>query len=147
MSKKLMSALSTLSVQTKSIEEKIAQANAESKEKVEAKVAQAKVNLDAQKAEFIAKVEKLKNLSLKESLKSKMTQMQANDATEKANVENTIGELIHSFEVERATAEYREAFHYAESCVAFTLVALADVELTMLKAINTKLKLVDLIYK
>lgn len=144
MSKKLSDSLDTLSAETKSVEDNIAQANAESIAMVEAKIAEAKLNCKVQKAEFI----ELKNLSLEESVKTKIAQLQVNGVHEKTSVENTIeGVSIDYFEAKIATAEYLEACHHAESCVAFARFALADVEQAMLEAINSKLKLIDLMHK
>jgi hypothetical protein len=56
-------------------------------------------------------------------------------------------ETIDYSEAKIATAEYLEACHHAESCVAFARFALADVEKAMLEAINSKLKLIDLMNK
>jgi len=141
MSNKLSDALATLSAKTKIVEDKIAQANAESKEKVEAKIDEAKINFDAQKAEFFTKTEALKNFSLKELLNAKIAQVKASVAMKNANIEHKIKETETNFDVKIAEAAYVDACHYAESCVAFTFVALADVEAAMLEAVKAKLKL------
>ena len=60
MAKKLTDALAALSVKTKSVENKIATARAEAKEKLEVRIAESKSELAAKKEAFIANAESVK---------------------------------------------------------------------------------------
>lgn len=150
MANKLSDALEALSVKTKSVANKIAAANAETKEKLDARIAESKAEAEAKKEHFIVKAESVKadvedkNNSVKESINQKIVHLKADVTAKKEAVKSKVQEKKHEFNMDAAEVDYHDACTYAESCIEWAIIALAEVETAVLEAFAAKLKLVDL---
>jgi LPS O-antigen subunit length determinant protein (WzzB/FepE family) len=144
MAKKLSDALAELSVKTKSVEDKITAARTEAKEKLDARIDASKAELEAKKAHFISQAKAVKekaeakNSSFKESISQKIEHLKAEAKVKKEAVKTKIEEKKHEFNVDTAEADYYDAVDYAETCIEWAIVALADVETATLEAFKAK---------
>ena len=150
MANKLTDALAALSVKTKSVENKIAAARAETKEKLDARITESKAELAEKKENFISKAETAtvvaaeKNNSFKQAINQKVEHLKAEAAAKKETVKNKVEEKKQEFDVHVAENKYHDACTYADNCVEWAIVALAEVETATLEAFAAKLKLDDL---
>jgi hypothetical protein len=150
MENKVSDTLLSLSAKAKSVEDKISTARTEAKEKLDARIAKSKTELEKKKKDFISKAETVmtnaetKNSSLKESINQKIKHLKAEAKAKKEAVKTTTREKKHEFDVHRAEADYNEAVAYAENCIEWAIVDLGNVETATLEAFAAKLRLDDL---
>jgi len=146
MSHNLSDALATLSAKTKSVEDNIAKAKTESKEKLDAKIAEAKAYAEKKKSEFVAKANAAKVdvdekvSSAKNSFKEKIAQLKAQASAKKAEIEAKIAAKKQQINVKDAEWDYNDAVDYAQNCIDWAVIALADVEEATLEVIDAKAK-------
>jgi phage-related minor tail protein len=148
--KNFKNALTALSAKTKSVEDKIATARAEAKEKLDTTIAESKAEAAAKREKFIAKAESLKasadykSIALKASIGQKIAHLKAEAEAKKEAVKNKVEEKKHDFDVHRAEKAYHDACTYGDHTIEYAIVALAEVETAVLEAFAAKLKLDDL---
>jgi hypothetical protein len=146
MGHKLSDGLATLSAKTKSVEDKIAKAKESNKEKLDTQIAEAKANAEKKKTEFISKADAEKAKiegkvsSAKSSFKEKVAHLKAAAKAKKEQIEAKIAENKHEIKLTDAEWDYEDAVDYAENCVEWALIALADVEEAALEVLDAKLK-------
>jgi hypothetical protein len=141
MAKKLSDALASLSVKSKSVEDKVARANAEGKAKVEAQLAEAKAYAEKKRSEFTAKASAAKSdvdgklSTAKNAFQEKIAQLKAQAAARKADVEAKVAARKQKINLKDAEWDYNDAVDYAQNCIDWAVVALADVEEAALEAL------------
>lgn len=146
MSHKLSDGLATLSLKAKSVEDKIAEAKANNKEKLDANLAEAKAYAEQKKSEFISKADAAKATvegkvsTAKSSFKEKIAHLKAAASAKKTAIEAKIASNKHAIKLNDAEWDYEDAVEYAENCVDWALIALADVEEAALEVLDAKLK-------
>ena len=142
----LSDALATLSAKTKSVEDKISQAKTASKEKLEAQIAEAKSYAEKKKDEFISKADAAKAdvhgkvSSAKSSFKEKIAQLKAQAGARKAKIETKIAAKKQAINLKDAEWDYEDAVDYAQNCIDWAVIAMADVEEAALEALDAKVK-------
>ncbi len=150
MDHKLSNALATLSAKTKSVEDRIIQAKAENREKLDADLAAVKADAEARKNEFIAKADAAKSSvetkisDAKNSFQEKIAQLNAQAKAKKAEIEDKIANAEHNRDVRFAESDYEDAIYYAQNCIDWAIIALADVEEATLEAFKAKINLENL---
>jgi hypothetical protein len=150
MSHKLSEALASLSVKSKNVEDKFAQAKTEGKEKLDAEIAEAKSYAENLKNEFISKANTAKAgidekvSSAKNSIQEKVDQILAQANAKKDEVIAKVAAKKQEFTLKEAEWEYNNAVDYAQNCIDWAVIALADVQEATLEVLVTKAKLDDL---
>jgi len=143
----LSDALASLSAKTKSVEDNIAKAKTASKEKLAAQLAEAKAYAEKKKTEFISKADAVKAdvdgkvSSAKKSFQEKIAQLKAQASAGKAKVEAKITAKKQEIHLKDAQWDYDDALDYAQNCIDWAVIALADVEEATLEALDAKVKL------
>ena len=143
----LSDALATLSAKTKSVEDNIAKAKTASKEKLDAQIAEAKAYAEKKKSEFTAKADAAKAdvhgkvSSAKNSFKEKIAQLKAQANAEKAKIKAKVAAKKQEINVKDAEGDYNDAVDYAQNCIDWAVIALADVEEATLEALEAKVNL------
>lgn len=146
MSHKLSDGLATLSSKAKSVEDRIAQAKANNKEKLEAQIAEAKAYAEKKKSEFVSKADATKATvegkvsTAKSSFKEKLAHLKAAASAKKTAFEAKVAARKHDIKLTDAEWDYEDAVEYAQDCVDWALIALADVEEAALEVLDAKLK-------
>jgi hypothetical protein len=144
--KKLSESLSVLSVKAKNVEDKIANAETETKESLTEMIAQSKASLELKKEDFIAKVDSVKadaqskNTAFKEKIHAKIEFLKADAKAKKAAMEQKVDEKKHEIKLAIAEQNYYDAEEYAEDCIDWAIIALANVEEATLEAFKMKLE-------
>ena len=147
MSHKLSDALATLSAKSKSVEDKLARAQADGKAKISAHIAEAKSSAEKAKNDFVAKASAAKTdvdgkvSTAKGAFEGKIAQLKADAAARKAALGAKVAATKQAINVKDAEWNYNDAVDYANNCIDWALVALADVEEASLEALDAKLKL------
>jgi hypothetical protein len=150
MAHKLSDGLATLSLKAKSVEDKIAQAKTESKAKLDARIAEAKSYAEKIKSEFISKADAVKAnadakiSSAKNSIQEKVAQLKAQASSTKAEIEAKVATKKQEVTLKNAERDYNDAVDYAQNCIDWATIALADVEEASLEVLEAKAKLDDL---
>ena len=150
MAQKLSDALATLSAKSKSVEDKIAKAKTANKEKLDAQIAEAKAFTEKKKAEFVSKAEAAKanigekTSSAKNSLKEKVAQLKAQASAKKTEMETKVAAKKQEIKLTDAEWDYEDAVDYAQNCIDWAIIALADVEDAALGVLQAKVTLDDL---
>lgn len=150
MANKLTEALAALSGKTKSVENKIAAARAEAREKLDARITESKAELAAKKENFISKAAAAKaeaaenSSSLKDAINQKVEHLKAEAAAKKEAVKNTVEGKKQQLDVAASAIHCQEAFAYADNCVEWAMIALAEVETATLEAFAANQQLEDL---
>jgi len=146
MGHQLSDALATLSAKSKSVEDNIAKAKTESKEKLDVQLAQAKSYAEQKKSEFIAKENATKaNVdgkvsTAKNSFQEKVAQLKAQASAKKAQIEAKVAAKKQAITLKDAEWRYNDAVDYAQNCIDWAVIALADVEEAALQALEAKAK-------
>lgn len=146
MSHKLSDGLATLSVKAKSVEDKIAKAKTDGKEKLDAQIAEAKAYADKKKSEFVSKASAVKDKAdgkvsaAKNAFQEKVAQLKAAASAKKVQLQTKVAAKKQEFKLTDAQWEYEDAVAYAQDCVDWALIALADVEEAALEVLEAKLK-------
>lgn len=144
MSLKLSEKLATLADKTRSIEDRIALVNTENKEKLDAKIAEARADVEAKKNAFKAKTEAIKSdadssvAAVKNSFKEKLALFEAHAKAKKTEIETKISNEEHKLDVHFAESGYRKAVDYADNCIDWAMLAIAEVEEATLEVISAK---------
>jgi hypothetical protein len=147
MSFKLSEALATLSVKSKSVEDKIARAQAEGKAKIDAHIAEAKSSGEKVKSEFISKASAAKAevdgkaSTAKSAFEGKLAQLKAEVTAKRAEIGAKVAARKQAISVKDAEWNYNDAMDYAANCIDWALIALADVEEAALEVLDAKVKL------
>lgn len=147
MKTKVTDTLASLSAKAKSVEAKIAAARTEAKEKLDARIEEAKTNLAKNKEDYISKAEVLKakaeakNSAITEPIKQKIELLKAEAKAKKEALKTRIEEKKYESTVHNAEADYIDAVAYAENCIEWAIVALGDAETATLEAFAAKLRL------
>jgi len=146
MAHKLSEALATLSAKSKSVEDNIAQAKTKNKEKLDAQIAEAKSYAEKKKSEFVSKADATKTnvdgkiSTAKNSFKEKIAHLKATGNTKKAAFEAKVAANKHEIKLTDAEWDYEDAVDYAQDCVDWAVIALADVEEAALEVLAAKAK-------
>ncbi len=146
MSHKLSDRLAALSSKAKSVEDKIARAKTNNKEKLESELAEAKSYAEKKKNEFISKADAVKATvdgkvsTAKNSFKEKIAHLKAAASAKKAAFDAKVAAKKHDIKLTDAEWDYEDAVNYAQDCVDWALIALADVEEAALEVLDAKLK-------
>lgn len=147
MEEKLSDALASLAARTKNIEDKVAAARQESKEKLDKMIADSKKELKARKETFVNHTEELNAKakgdwgSFKESLKQRAEHIKADTDTKKKHLKEKIDEKKHDWDVTLAENYYNDSIDYTISCIEWASLALTEVENATLEAYSAKLQL------
>lgn len=147
MAHKLSDGLATLSTKAKSVEDKIANAKTEGKEKLDAQIAEAKAYADKKKSEYVSKVSAVKEKAdgkisaANNSFQEKVAQLKAAANAKKVQLETKVAAKKQEIKLTDAQWDYEDAVAYAQDCVDWALIALADVEEASLEVLEAKLKL------
>jgi hypothetical protein len=147
MAQKLSEALASLSAKSKSVEDKFAQVKTEGKQKLDAQIAEAKSFAEKKKNEFIAKANSVKTSvegklsSAKNSLQGKVDQLKAQADAKKAEVKTKVAAKKQEFDLKKAEMDYNDAVDYAQNCIDWAIIALADVDEAALEVLEAKVKL------
>lgn len=150
MANKLTDALAALSGKTKMVENNIAAAHVEAREKLDASIAASKAELAAKKENFISKATTAKAdaaekaISFRDEINQKVEQLKAEVAAKKEALQNKVEEKKQDFNVHVSEKNYHDAFTYADNCVDLAMISLAEVETATLEAFAAKMKLDDL---
>lgn len=146
MAHKLSDGLATLSNKAKSVEDKIANAKTEGKAKLDAQIAEAKAFAEKKKSEFVSKTSAAKDKAdgkvsaAKNSFQEKVAQLKAAANAKKVQLETKVAAKKQEIKLTDAEWDYEDAVAYAQDCVDWALIALADVEEAELKVLEAKLK-------
>jgi hypothetical protein len=147
MSYKLSEALATLSVESKSVEDKIAVAQTEGKAKLDAHIAEARSSAEKRKSEFISKASAAKaNVdgkmsTAKSAFEGKIAQLKAEAAAKRTEIAAKVAARKQAINVKDAEWNYNDAMAYASDCIDWAVIALADVEEASLEALDAKVTL------
>lgn len=114
MANKLTDALAALSGKTKNVENQIAAARIEAKEKLDARIAASKAALAEKKENFMAKAEAVKA---------------------------TAAGKLEAIDLHVQEKHYQDACAHADNCIDLAMIALGEVETATLEAFAAKLKL------
>ena len=143
----LSDALASLSAKTKSVEDNIAKAKTATKQKLEAQLAEAKAYAEKKKAEFVSKADAVKTevdgkvSSAKKSFQEKIAQLKAQASARKAKIEAKVTAKKKEIHLKDAQWDYDDAVDYAQNCIDWAAIAIADVEEATLEALDAKVKL------
>jgi hypothetical protein len=150
MSQKLSESLAELSVKSKNVEDRIAKAKLETKEKLDAEIAEVRLNAEAAKNDFIAKVDATKSSidsqmkEAKNSFQEKVAQLKSQAKAKALEIENNLANAEHNMDIRFAEADYADAVYYAQNCIEWAIIALSDVEEATLEAFSAKANLENL---
>lgn len=150
MANKLTDALAALSGKTKSVEDQIAAARTEAREKLDARITASKAALAAKKENFISKAANakadaaVKTSSFQQAIAQKVEHLKAEAAAGKEAFEEKAEGKKQAFDVHVSETKYHDAVSYADNCVELAMIALAEVETATLEAFASKLHLEDL---
>jgi murein L,D-transpeptidase YafK len=149
MTTKLSDALTSLAAKSKSVEDKIAMARQETKEKIDKRIKESKAELQAEKDQFVNHAEavnaKVKDdlYSFKEAIDHKIDHIKAEAADIKDRVKEKIDKTKHEWDVASAERYYNDSLDYAAACIEWANVALNEVETATLECFAAKLELED----
>jgi hypothetical protein len=147
MSYKLSDGLATLSARSKSVEDHLARAQADGKNKIDAHLAEAKSSAEKVKSEFVAKASAAKAdvegkaSTAKSAFAGKIAQLKAEATAKKAAMSAKAAARKQANNVKDAEWTYNDAVDYANDCIDWAVIALADVEEASLEALDAKVKL------
>jgi hypothetical protein len=147
MSYKLSDGLATLSAKSKSVEDHLARAQADGKNKIDAHLAAAKSSAEKAKSEFVSKAGAAKAdvagkvSTAKSAFEGKLAQLKADVAARKADIGAKVAARKQAINVKDAEWKYDDAMDYAANCIDWAVIALADVEEAALEALDAKLSL------
>ena len=147
MAYELSDGLASLSAKAKSVEDKLARAQADGKAKIDAHLAEAKASADKAKGEFISKASAAKAdvdgkaATAKSAFQGKVAQLKADVAAKKAEMAAKAAARRQAINVKDAQWNYEDAVDYAANCIDWANVALADVEEAALEALDARLRL------
>ena len=146
MSYKLSESLAALSAKSKSVEDKIALAKTQGKEKIDAQIAEAKSYAEKKKSEFVSKASAVKTdvdgkmATAKNSFQEKIAQLKAQATAKKNEFQSKVAAKKQAINLKDAEWEYNDAVDYSQNCIEWALIALADVEEASLEVLDTKIK-------
>jgi hypothetical protein len=147
MSYKLSDGLATLSAKSKSVEDSIAQAKTESKEKLDAQIAEAKSYVEKIKNEFISKASAAKDTvdgkisSAKTSLQEKVDQLKVQATSKAADIKEKVAVKKQEINLKEAEWRYQNAVDNVQNCIDWAVIALAEVEESALEVLDAKANL------
>ena len=146
MAYKLSEALATLSGKSKSVEDKIARAQTEGKAKLDAHIAEARSSSEKMKSEFISKASAAKAdvsgkmSTAKSAFQGKVAQLKAEAAAKKTEIEAKVAAKKQAINVKDAEWAYNDAVAYAQNCIDWAVIALADVEEAAFEVLDAKVR-------
>jgi hypothetical protein len=131
--KKLSESLRELAEHVAKMEKKVAAAETQNKEKVEATIDASKADAKARQDEFKAKVSEGKAAAA-----SQWEELQANHNRQVAQIKSNVGAKKDALELNRATFRADDAEAYADASIAFAIMAVDDAEIATLEAIGAR---------
>jgi vacuolar-type H+-ATPase subunit I/STV1 len=137
----LSDALASLSAKSKSVEDKVARAGAEGKAKLDAQLAEARSYAETKKSEFTSKATAARTdadrklSTAKNAFQEKIAQLKAQATAKKADIEAKVAARKQQVNLKDAEWDYNDAVDYAQNCIDWAIIALADVEEASLEAL------------
>jgi len=131
--KKLSEHLNELATKVADVEKKVAAAEQERSEKVEARVKAAKADMKARRDDFLATVNEGQV-----AVALHWKELQANYDSKLAQIKSHIEAKKDAREQKRAMRRADDAEMYAAAAIDFAVVALAEVEVAVLEAIEAR---------
>ena len=150
MAERLSESLAKLAEKTKSLEDKTLKARTESKEKLTKRIEESKAELQLKKDNFIshadqmqAKAESELN-SFQTSIHKKVEHLKAEAQVKREHIHEKFEQQKHERNIASAERHYNTSLDIAESSIEWALIALAEVETSILEAYAAKLYLENL---
>jgi hypothetical protein len=150
MTERLSESLAKLAEKTKSLEEKILKARTDSKEKIIKRIEESKADLQLKKDKFIAYADQV-NAQVKSELNSFQTSvrqkgehLKAEAQVKREQIQDRREQQKHERKIALAEQNYNTSLDNAESYIEWALIALAEVEASILDAYAAKLYVEDL---
>jgi hypothetical protein len=131
--KKLSESLKELADHVAKMEKKVAAAEKQNQEKMQAAIDASKADAQARQDEFKAKVSEGKAAAA-----SQWEDLQANHNRQVAQIKSNIEAKKDALELNRATFRADDAEAYADASIAFAIMALDDAEIATLEAIGAR---------
>ena len=131
--KKFSESLHELAEHVAKLEKKVASAEQQNEDKVEAEVNAPKANAKARQDEFKAKVSEGKAAAA-----SQWEELQANYNRQVTQIKSNVGAKKEALELNRATFRADDAESYADASIAFAIMALDEAEIATLEAIGAR---------
>jgi hypothetical protein len=145
MAEKLSESLGKLAEKTKSLEEKFLKARTESKEKLLKRIEESKSDLQLKKDNFISHAEHVSAQagselnSFQTSIRQKGEHLKAEAQVKKEHIHEKLEQKKHERNIASAERHYDTSLEIAEYSIEWALIALAEVEASILEAYAAKL--------
>lgn len=150
MAEKLSESLAKLAEKTKSLEEKILKARTDSKEKLSKRIEESKADLQLKKDKFIAHADQVNAQAKSElnsfqtSIRQKGEHLKAEAQVKREQIHDKREQQKHERNIASAERNYNTSLDNAEYSIEWALIALAEVEASILEAYVAKLYVEDL---
>jgi hypothetical protein len=131
--KKLSESLQELADHAAKVEKKVAAAEQQSKEKMQATIDASKADAKARQDEFKAKVSEGEA-----AMASQWDDLQANYNRQVAQIKSNIKAQKEAHELNRARNRAHDAEDYAATSIAFAIMAIDDAEIATLEAVDAR---------
>lgn len=145
MAERLSESLAKLAEKTRSLEEKILKARTDSKEKITKRIEESKAELQLKKDNFISHADQVHDHaeselnSFQTSISRKVEHLKAEAQVKKEHIHEKREQLKHERSIASAERRYNTSLDIAESSIYWALIALAEVEASVLEAYAAKL--------
>ena len=150
MAERLSESLAKLAEKTKSLEEKILKARTDSKEKLTKNIEESKSDLQLKKDKFISHAERVnaqagsKLNSFQTSIRQKGEHLKAEAKVKKEQIHEKHEQQKHVRNIASAERYYNSSLEIAEYSIEWALIALAEVEASILEVYEAKLNVESL---
>lgn len=145
MAERLSESLARLAEKTKSLEDKILKARKDSGEKLVKRIEESKAELQLKKDNFISNAVKVKaqaeseRTSFQTSIRQKAEHLKAEAQVKKEHIHDKLEQKKHERNIASAERDYNTSIDTAEATIEWALIALAEVETSILEAYAAKL--------
>ncbi len=150
MTERLSESMAKLAEKTKSLEEKILSVRTETKEKLVKRIEESKAELQLKKDKFISHAEQVNAQaesefnSFRTSIRQKVEHLKAETQVKREYIHEKLEQQKHERNIASAERHYNTSLDNAESSIEWALVALAEVETSMLESYAARLYFEDL---
>jgi hypothetical protein len=145
MAERLSESLAKLAEKTKRLEEKTLRARTDSKEKLTKRIKESKAELQLKKDNFISHADQVHAQaegelnSFQTSIRQKVEHLKAEAQVKREHIHEKLEQQKHERNIASAERYYNTSLDIAESSIEWALIALAEVETSMLEAYAAKL--------
>ena len=145
MAERLSESLAKLAEKTKRLENKILKARTDSKEHLTKRIEESKADLQLKKDTFIARADQLNAQAKSElnsfqtSIRQKGEHLKAEAQVKREHIQDKHEQQKHKRSIASAERDYNTSLDNAEYSIEWALIALAEVEATILEAYVAKL--------